>query len=133
MSETKLNSTTEATTNTLRDEFAARLRARLKDRNMNQTDLAKRIGMSKDAVSTYARGRSLPSGPKLEEIAAALETTPGELMPHVHEPIMEGAGDPSLRAHNDGTATMWMAVRLPLDVAVQVLNIINENRITDAK
>ena len=69
----------------LKEEFSRRLLQKLANRDMTQTDLAREIGVSKDAVSTYARKRSIPSPETLARIAKTLGCEPDELLPVRHD------------------------------------------------
>jgi transcriptional regulator with XRE-family HTH domain len=63
--------------------FKARLTRLLLERNMNQTDLANRSGVSRDKISTYMREppRSLPTNMNVIKIAQALGVSTGDLLP----------------------------------------------------
>jgi len=65
----------------LRQEFARRLLKLLADRQMSQSDLARATSMSKDAISTYCRGRSLPQPEVLSRICHTLSVDAAELLP----------------------------------------------------
>ena len=62
--------------NVERIEFAKRLIALMRDKNLNQTDLAKKSGLTRDAVSTYCRARSMPEPINLAKLAKALGVEP---------------------------------------------------------
>lgn len=55
----------------IRKDFSRRLLAKLRDAGMNQTELAQATGLSKDAISTYARCRSIPGKANLKKLADA--------------------------------------------------------------
>lgn len=59
-----------------RIEFAKKLVNLLRDRNMNQADLARKSGLTRDAISTYTRARSMPEPANMEKIATALGVEP---------------------------------------------------------
>lgn len=107
----------------LRRKFSENLLQVLEERGMTQTDLARRSGLSKDAISTYVRQRSIPTKDSLELIAKALEVEPARLVPKVtgdskRSPItvtMEGA---------DKMRVVVDAV-LPVHVATQIIELIN--------
>ncbi len=61
-----------ATTKPTHRFFARQLQEAMRDRGMNQNDLARRLDVSRDSVSCWCRGRSIPTGPNLRAIAAAL-------------------------------------------------------------
>jgi transcriptional regulator with XRE-family HTH domain len=69
----------------LKTEFARRLADRMLQMDMNQSELARKVKMSKDAISTYTRGRSLPSQSSLLKLAKALGTEPGTLLPRRYD------------------------------------------------
>ena len=62
-------------------KFARRVLRRLAELQMNQQDLADASGITKDAVSTYCRGRSLPTGTRLRQLATALRIDEQDLLP----------------------------------------------------
>lgn len=57
---------------TERIEFSKKLINLMRDHNMNQADLARRAGLTRDAVSTYVRARSMPEPANMAKLAAAL-------------------------------------------------------------
>lgn len=64
----------------VRAGFATRLRAALEAKNWSQSDLSRKTGISKDAVSTWCRGRSIPGDQNLRKIARALGVKVEELL-----------------------------------------------------
>lgn len=62
--------------NVERMEFAKKLINLMRDKNLNQTDLAKKAGLTRDAVSTYVRARSMPEPINLAKLAKALGVEP---------------------------------------------------------
>jgi transcriptional regulator with XRE-family HTH domain len=54
-------------------EFAAKLNAALADKGWSQSELARRAGLRRDAISTYCRGTAVPSSESLEKLARALD------------------------------------------------------------
>jgi transcriptional regulator with XRE-family HTH domain len=64
-----------------RRKFAYRIIRRLKELNLNQNDLAAASGISKDAISTYCRGRSLPNDDRLQQLATVLQIEAHFLLP----------------------------------------------------
>lgn len=61
--------------------FRERLIARMKEQKLTATDLADKVGLSKDAISTYTTMRSLPTPKTLEKLAKALKCKPQDLLP----------------------------------------------------
>ena len=57
-----------------------RLRRLLDATGMTQMELAIKIGSSDPTINHYLQGRSLPTLPVLQRLAAALNTTVGEII-----------------------------------------------------
>ncbi len=68
-----------------KQEFARRLTQLLLDKGWNQADLARAAEIGRDAVSTYVRGRSLPTPLNLRKIADALGVEGESLLPNAVE------------------------------------------------
>ncbi len=62
--------------NVERAEFSKKLVNLLRDHNMNQADLARKSGLTRDAISTYVRARSMPEPKNLAKLAAAFNVAP---------------------------------------------------------
>ena len=78
----------------MKREFARRLKEKLIQHQMNQSELARRIDVSKDAVSAYMRARNLPSRITLKRIAMVFGCKPEDLLPkrydYANEAPMDG-------------------------------------------
>lgn len=57
-------------------EFKDRLRAKLAERKISQSELAQRVGMTGPSISQYVTGKRFPTMETLRKIAAILEVTP---------------------------------------------------------
>jgi transcriptional regulator with XRE-family HTH domain len=111
-----------------RIEFAKKLTKLLREKEMNQSDLARAIGVSRDAMSTYARGRSFPTHENLRRIATALGVDPIYLqLPIERDPTLipaESAGDEHvirIDLTDDGRALLTVRAVLDMDVATSVM------------
>lgn len=62
-----------------RDAFARRLDQAIKTLGINQSELARRAGLPRDAISTYMRAKSFPTNENLVKLAKVLGMTPTEL------------------------------------------------------
>jgi len=60
--------------------FAENLRAAMEEKQITQSELCKRTGISKSFVSQYLSGKFKPRDDKLTLLAQALDTTKGRLM-----------------------------------------------------
>ena len=65
-----------------KQEFARRLKALLIHKEWSQSDLARRAGLTRDAVSTYCRGASFPTEKNLEKLSKALDVPSEQLLPN---------------------------------------------------
>lgn len=61
--------------------FSDNLRAALERSHITQSELARRTGLSRDAVSSYFNQRSLPTTDSLGKMARVLKTDAGTLLP----------------------------------------------------
>ena len=65
--------------------FGKKLLDAIRDNNMNQSDLARRLGLTKDAISSYVRGRCLPKDETMIAICAELGIDEVELLPRRYD------------------------------------------------
>lgn len=75
--------------NVERIEFAKRLINLMRDNGVNQADLARKSGLTRDAVSTYCRARSMPEPSNLKKLADALGVEPSHFLLEVTAPTPE--------------------------------------------
>ena len=67
----------------VKKQFSEKLENLLLDKGWNQSELARRAGLKRDAVSTYCRQRSLPDPINLRKLCQALGVKPNDLLPAV--------------------------------------------------
>lgn len=65
--------------------FGKKLLDAIRDNNMNQSGLARRLGLTKDAVSSYVRGRCLPKDETMIAICNELGIKEEELLPRRYD------------------------------------------------
>lgn len=63
-------------------EFGRKLQHLMMDREWNQSDLARKSGLGRDAISTYIRGKSFPEPKNLAKLSRAFQISASELMPN---------------------------------------------------
>lgn len=111
-------------------EFAKRLYAQIMERGWTQSEFARNCDLARDAVSTYVRGRSIPSPQALEKMAAVLSVRPEELLPNYYETAHQRQ-EPSfeLRDVPNDEGYMWLKLnmRLPKKVAMQIFMLAQEH------
>lgn len=104
-------------------EFAKRLYSKIMERGWTQSEFARNCDLARDAISTYVRGRSIPSPQALQKMASVLSVRPEDLMPNYYESAHERQ-EPSfeLRDVPNDEGYMWIKLnmRLPKKVAMQI-------------
>lgn len=111
-----------------KQEFGKRLFALMLEKGMNQSDLARAGGLGRDSISTYIRGRSVPTPQNLERLAAAVGVSSADLYPNydanaaaIEEPLFQ------VKQINDGSGMMWLHINMRIDAkkAVEIMQILN--------
>ena len=82
MPQSQLFATSEPSTQQdAKGRFGRTLKRHLIEKGWNQSTLARRAGLKRDAISTYVRGISFPEPHNLHKIANALGVHAGSLVP----------------------------------------------------
>ena len=110
-----------------KQEFGKRLYALMLEKGMNQSDLARAAKMGRDSISTYVRGRSVPTPQNLERLCEALSVAAEELYPNyaanaaaIEEPVLQ------IKQVNDNSDMMWLNINMKVDAskAIEVMQIL---------
>lgn len=116
----------------LRVQFATKLENLRADRGWTQTELARRASVftekeiTRDRISEYAGGKSLPSRPHLVAIAKALNLAPEELLPTRAARVSMANSPLQATLRSDGMAQLNINMAVPWDTAVEILKMIRE-------
>lgn len=108
------------------ERFGPKLKAALRAKSWNQSDLARAVGIGRDSISTYIAGTVKPTPKNLAKIASALGVSPGDLMPgaatrpNVEEPILE------MRQQPDGSVMLHILKSVTLEQAVEIFSILKK-------
>jgi len=113
----------------IRKEFSERLEVKLAQSDMSQAELARITGLSKDAISTYIRERSLPGPQNLKKLAEALKCQPADLVPK--NLTGRGRSPATLTMIDTQTAHLKLEAEMPLEQATRILAILNETHHTE--
>lgn len=113
------------TSASLKKDFSKKLLQLLLDNNMNQAELGRRIGLSRDAVSTYARGRSLPSDKTLAKIASVFGVPPDDLLPTRFDAVSVQSPT-KMTLLDDGRARLQIDVAIDVDTALDIVGMLRE-------
>ena len=110
-----------------RAEFGRRLYSLMLKRGWNQSKMAREVGLGRDSISQYVRGRSIPSPTNLDKLAKALNIEPEVLFPNydaqtnaVEEPTLE------MKSIDNDAENMWLRINMKVSAekALQVLKIL---------
>ncbi len=112
-------------------EFAKRLYNRIADKGWTQSEFARNCGLARDAISTYVRGRSIPSPQALEKMATVLSVKPEDLLPNYYESA-HSTVEPSfeIKAVPNEEGYMWLRLnmRLPKETAMKIFMLAQEHQ-----
>lgn len=110
-------------------EFARRLQAAMTDRDMNQSDLARKASINRDNISNYVRGKTLPTNVFLKAVANALGVEAGWLLPMAAMPSVDREAPPlSMTSGPDGT--VWLRINQAVDMAtaLEIMQILQKGK-----
>jgi transcriptional regulator with XRE-family HTH domain len=114
----------------LKAEFAKRLYSKIAERGWTQSEFARNCDLARDAVSTYVRGRSIPSPQALEKMASVLNVRPEDLLPNYYE-AAHNKQEPTfeLRDVPNEEGYMWIKLnmRLPKKLAMEIFMLAQSN------
>ncbi len=110
-----------------RAEFGRRLYSLMLKRGWNQSKMAREVGLGRDSISQYVRGRSIPSPANLDKLAKALNIEPDVLFPNydaqtnaVEEPTLE------MKSIDNDAENMWLRINMKVSAekALEVFKIL---------
>ncbi|WP_068314878.1 helix-turn-helix domain-containing protein [Polycladidibacter hongkongensis] len=113
-----------------KDEFGRRVYSLMLSKGWNQSELARRASLNRDAISTYVRGASLPSDGNLRKLAAALEVKPEDLLPNVIGRAFEkDNAELELKVSPGRPDYAWVKINrlLSLEAALKVMEIVRQD------
>lgn len=112
-----------------RAEFGQRLSRAMLNKGWRQSELARQSGLSRDSVSTYILGKTLPSQINLKKLADALGLTEEVLLPnHTEFAIAEDPPSFEMKASINDPKLMWVRVNrlVSMTTAVAIANLLND-------
>lgn len=114
-----------------KQEFGRRLYRLMIGKGWNQSELARKADLPRDSISTYIRGRTLPTPKSLAALADALDMKPADLLPNSLESAIE-TDHPTLEVRVSDAAPdkAWLRVNrlVSATTALKVMELINEDR-----
>lgn len=136
--------------NVERMEFAKKLINLMRDKDLNQSDLARKAGLTRDAVSTYVRARSMPEPANLAKLANALGVEPSYFQLDYYriaekmanpEPFDPGKSSPmmdinlnedeeavTMKIGKDGKAIITLRATMDVDKAMEFMAFFNKSK-----
>lgn len=110
-----------------KQEFGNRLYSLMLGKGWNQSELAKRADMGRAAISTYIRGRSIPTPQSVERLAKALGVSSSYLLPNIVESaIDEDTPSFEMKVSTSALGTAWLRVNraVSLTTAVKIAELL---------
>ena len=119
-----------------KQEFGKKLYRLMISKGWNQSELARQAGVTRDAVSTYVRGVSLPEPSNLERLAKALGTEAGELLPnHMETAIDNDVPSLELKVSSMDPRVAWLRINRLVSTAtcMKVVELLSGDVLPDRK
>lgn len=118
-----------------RQEFGRRLYSLMLGKGWHQSELARQSGLPRDSISTYVRGRSMPTPQNLEALAKAFGLTAEELLPNYNEAAVMDEENPSfeMKASTAAPGTVWLRVNrsVSMTAAIKIASILENDHVSD--
>lgn len=94
-----------------KQDFGRRLYKLMMGKRWNQSELARQSGLPRDSISTYIRGKSLPTPTNLQSLAEALGVPAEELLPNqIESAIDEDTPSLDIKVSPGSTNVAWLRV-----------------------
>lgn len=120
-----------------KQEFGRRLYQLMLARGWNQSELARQADLPRDSVSTYIRGRTLPTPKSLQAMADALGVTPADILPNsIESAVDEDMPSIEMRVSTSAPSMAWLRINrlVSLSTAAKVIEMIEgESEAADPK
>jgi transcriptional regulator with XRE-family HTH domain len=112
-----------------KQEFARKLYTLIMEKGWNQSELGRRAGVGRDAISTYMRGRSFPEPKTLHKLSKALGVNPEELLPNVMTNAVE-RDEPalSIQESSEHPGKCWVRLNrlMTSEQALRIMQVLHE-------
>lgn len=115
-------------------EFGRRLYKLMLSRGWNQSETARRAGLTRDKISTYVRGLAFPTPACAKALASAFDMSVEELLPNNIESAID-ADDPSfeMKVSTGAPNVAWIRVNrlVTLSTAVKIAELLQNDDVLD--
>lgn len=119
-----------------KEEFAQDLYRRMISKGWNQSELAERAGLTRNAISVYMRAQALPSPDSLAKLAAAFDMEPADLMPnHVTAAIDVDVAVLEMKISTSDPTKAWLRINrlVRVDTAANIIKMLNDDDVAEGK
>lgn len=119
-----------------KQEFGKKLYRLMLTKGWNQSELARQAGVTRDAVSTYVRGVSLPEPANLDRLAKALDMDAGELLPnHMETAIDNDVPSLELKVSSMDPRVAWLRINRLVSTAtcMKVVELLSSDVLPERK
>jgi len=110
-----------------KEQFGRKLYHLMLEKGWNQSELARRADLTRDSISTYIRGKSLPTALSLSKLAKALGMESTELLPNAAEGAI-AADVPSIdfKVSEADPTVAWLRInrRVKVQTATKILSLL---------
>jgi transcriptional regulator with XRE-family HTH domain len=117
-----------------KQEFGKRLYRLMLAKGWNQSELGRQSGLPRDSVSTYVRGRSLPTPQNLMALSEALGVSQEELLPnHTESAIDEDTPSFEMKTSTSSPNMAWVRVNrlVTMQTAIRIADLLENDRVLD--
>jgi len=114
-----------------KQEFGKRLYRLMLAKGWHQSELARQAGIPRDAVSTYIRGKALPTPTNLQKLSDALGVPPEELLPNHTEVAIDEDEVPAfeMKVSTGAPSMAWVRVNrlVSTQTAVKIAELLDND------
>ncbi|WP_277018961.1 MULTISPECIES: helix-turn-helix transcriptional regulator [Paracoccus] len=113
-----------------KQEFGRRVYRLMTERGWHQSELARQAQLTRDAVSTYVNGRSLPDPRNAQKLADAFGMTVEQLLPNLVEQSIDRdppAMELKVSALNPNVAWLRLNRLVETENAMKIMSILRED------
>lgn len=110
-----------------KEEFARRLHTLMREKGWRQADFSRASGLTRNSISVYLRGDSLPSKESLKLLAKALDVEPDHLLPNYRESAIDRDNPQlELRVSPTDPKSAWLRINrlVSTSLAIKIMGLL---------
>ena len=115
-----------------KQEFGKRVYRLMLAKGWSQSELSRQADLPRDSISTYVRGKSLPTPQNLASLASALGVPEAELLPnHIESAIDHDNPAFEMRVSPGAPGMAWLRVNRAVSwgVAIKIADLLEHDRV----